>query len=328
MRIRQVLPSISDVGRGASLGLGAFALFNLLRRAIGGFDVNLWWIDLRFLPEIGQVLVLAIAASVLLAHGVGLTRTRRMLRVTAGVAVALAIVALVNAVQYTVLLSSGRLTSGIWLPASLPIALTCLLSAWSTRGVQPLWTSKRRWLVNVPCLGIAAAGFPILMCLTYGQTDYRRSADAIVVFGAKAYADGSASLALWDRVQTGCELYHEGLAPKLILSGGPGAGAYHETEVMQRLALEAAVPADAIVLDPGGTSTQETVRALTRITPSGRVLAVSQFFHLPRIQLAAQRAGLTVYTVPAQETRPLLKTPWFIAREVGGWWYYYLRPAA
>ncbi len=328
MRIRQCVPSAAEIGRGCALALGAFALINLTRSAFGEFDANLWWIDLRFLPMPVQLFVLALAAAVLIAHATGLARTRRALRLSAGVALTLAGITLANAVQYLALLARGDLETGHWLPASLPIALSCLLAAWSTGGLQPVPGSPRRWLVNGACLAIAAAAFPLLMCLTYGRTDYRRPAEAIVVFGAKAYADGGASLALSDRMRTGCELYRAGLAPKLILSGGPGDGEFHETEVMRRLAVEAGVPPDAIVLDLEGTSTQQTLHTLARLEPHGRVLAVSQFFHLPRIQLASQRAGLKVYTVPAQETRPLLKTPYFLAREVAAWWYYYLRSPA
>ena len=53
--------------------------------------------------------------------------------------------------------------------------------------------------------------------------------------------------------------------------------------------------------------------------------AVSHFYHLPRIKMAYQRAGIEVYTVPARETRTLLKLPQFVAREVAAFWFYYAR---
>jgi uncharacterized SAM-binding protein YcdF (DUF218 family) len=81
--------------------------------------------------------------------------------------------------------------------------------------------------------------------------------------------------------------------------------------------------------DEGGLSTQHTVEnTVSRFRKHGfeRILAVSQFYHLPRIKLAYLRAGVDVYTVPARPSAPLYGLPWFMLREVGGFWYYYLRP--
>ncbi len=50
------------------------------------------------------------------------------------------------------------------------------------------------------------------------------------------------------------------------------------------------------------------------------VVAVSHAYHLPRVRLEFDRAGLAAFTVPARETRILAKMPWFAAREVAGWW--------
>jgi hypothetical protein len=53
---------------------------------------------------------------------------------------------------------------------------------------------------------------------------------------------------------------------------------------------------------------------------------VSHFYHLPRIKLAYQRAGMEVRTVPARETYILAQIPYSMAREVVALWVYYLRP--
>jgi uncharacterized SAM-binding protein YcdF (DUF218 family) len=59
-----------------------------------------------------------------------------------------------------------------------------------------------------------------------------------------------------------------------------------------------------------------------------RVLAVSHFYHLPRVKLSYQRAGREVYTVPAKETYLLRQMPYNMAREVAALWVYYLQPLA
>ena len=130
---------------------------------------------------------------------------------------------------------------------------------------------------------------------------------------------------------TGCELYHQGLADKLVFSGGPGDGAIHETEAMRQLALAQGVPDEASVLDDRGLNTQHTVANTQEMFEElgiKRVLAVSHFYHLPRIKLTYQRAGWEVYTVPARESRTLRRLPFYMLREVAALWVYYLRPLA
>jgi uncharacterized SAM-binding protein YcdF (DUF218 family) len=162
----------------------------------------------------------------------------------------------------------------------------------------------------------------------FGKTDYRRPADAIVVLGARAYADGRPSDALADRVRTACKLYRDGFARKLIFSGGPGDGAVHETEAMRRMALQLRVKPEDIVLDRDGLNTRATVRnseAIFSQLHAQRVLVVSHFYHLPRIKLSYQRDGWDVYTVPAKERYLLRQTPYNMLREVAALWVYYLR---
>ncbi|HET6345093.1 MAG TPA: YdcF family protein, partial [Myxococcota bacterium] len=151
-------------------------------------------------------------------------------------------------------------------------------------------------------------------------------AAAILVFGARAYADGRPSDALSDRVRAAAALYHQGLAPLVIMSGGPGDGATHETQAMRALAQSLGVPADRIILDEHGLNTRASIRNC-RHFGAGPLLAVSHSYHLPRIKLEADRAGVPVYTVPAPQGRPLRKLPLFVARETVAWWWYYARPA-
>jgi vancomycin permeability regulator SanA len=179
-------------------------------------------------------------------------------------------------------------------------------------------------------IGIACAfAFPLGQMFCFGKTDYRRKADVAVVFGARVYADGRLSDALSDRVTTACTLYHQGLASKLLFSGGPGDGLIHETEGMRQMALQLGVKDEDILLDPAGLNTQATVKNTQAIFASlkaSRVIAVSHFYHLPRIKLTYQRAGWEVYTVPAQESYLLRQMPYNMAREIAALWVYYVRP--
>lgn len=60
--------------------------------------------------------------------------------------------------------------------------------------------------------------------------------------------------------------------------------------------------------------------------PSGRLLAVSHGYHLPRIKLCFQRSGREVFTVPARQRYIFPNQKLLTAREVAAFWWYYLLP--
>ena len=65
-------------------------------------------------------------------------------------------------------------------------------------------------LIGLITLAVCAVAFPLAQMYCYGNTDYRREADVVVVFGCRVYKDGTPSDALKERVQTACRLYLEG----------------------------------------------------------------------------------------------------------------------
>ncbi len=98
---------------------------------------------------------------------------------------------------------------------------------------------------------------------------------------------------------------------------------------MRRFALAHAVPDEAIILDRVGVNTRATVTntiPIFRSLHAHRILAVSHFYHLPRIKLAYQQAGWNVYTVPVEhpEQSPS-EYPHLLFRETAALWAYYLR---
>jgi uncharacterized SAM-binding protein YcdF (DUF218 family) len=312
-----------------ALFLGGFTLLNLAdSRLHPRHDGNLLWIDLRRLPAPSGEAVLALASALFLWLAARPRPARWRRWTTAGVTAVLVGTALVNAAAYWSLLGRGRFHAAPPLPLSVPVALLLLLV------LVPLLRPPNRppgavWSFAL-ALPLLAAGFPLAQFVFYGGTDYRRPADAIVVFGARAYADGRPSRALADRVRTGCELYRQGLAPYLVLSGGPGDGEVHETEAMRRLALDLGVPPEAILLDREGVDTRATVANTSRMLEDRglrRLLAVSHDYHLARIKMAYGRAGPRVFTVPARETQVIAKMPYLVAREVVAFWVYWLRDA-
>jgi uncharacterized SAM-binding protein YcdF (DUF218 family) len=318
--------------RGLALFLGGFSLMNIL----GGlrsahFDANLWWIDLRVLPPAIATLFLLVSSACLLTFAVWPTLSVWRRRLTISCVGMLTVVSVANSAQYCVLLARGTVTPGIPFPLSLLVgtALAVILAAaWR----NPLPARRNRDLLRTVAVAFACmVCFPLAQMFFFGKTDYRRPADAAVVLGARVYADGRLSDALAARVRTACQLYRDGLARRLVFSGGPGEGAVHETEAMKQMAVQLGVRAEDIWLDKAGLNTQATVRntdPLLRQWHASRILVVSHAYHLPRVKLAYQRAGWEVFTVPARESYLLRQMPYNMAREVAALWVYYFRPLA
>ena len=326
-------PFILHAGRGIALFFAGFTILNvggeLFHR---GFDASLWWLDVRGAPK-WITTSLMLTFSVLLFRfackpaASGITVCLWKLAVVGAI-----LIALRDTVTFHTLLSRSMITSRFPLSFSLVVAifLLTILAAMHVR-LPPAQSSSRGWGIAAGATFFCLVTFPLLQIHCFGWTDYRRPADAAVVFGCKVYSNGELSIALADRVSSGCCLYHEGLVTHLIMSGGPGQGDIHETDAMRLFAIKLGVPSDRILTDRMGLSTDETVTNTVPVLKKHgftRVLAVSHFFHLPRIKLAYQRAGMDVFTVPAEQTFRLTNERFMLAREVVALWAYYARPLA
>jgi uncharacterized SAM-binding protein YcdF (DUF218 family) len=316
------------VSRALAGFLGALALLAGAASMIGGTDhLELAWLDIRSIPD-GVSTGLLLVAGCLWLLAALVPRMGQVRRAsTVGVTLLMAAIALANAANVGWIWGHGRVRTGF------PVPLSLLL------GAGLLWMAGRIWRagttdqraslpVVIACTMSFALIWPLLQILTLGRSDYRRPADVAVVLGARVYADGRLSEAVGDRVRTAVELYREGWVGGLIMSGGPGDGAIHETEAMRDAAIRAGVPAAAIRLDREGLNTRATAANTIRMVGmgGGRMLAVSEFYHLPRIRLAYAVEGWEVCTVPA---RPLHAARWFpltsLIREVPAYWLYYFR---
>lgn len=184
-----------------------------------------------------------------------------------------------------------------------------------------------------------ASGLTLVMALAYlyqavdqqAERDETRSVDAIIVLGSQVRADGSPSNSLRSRTMRAIELYKEGYAPTLFLTGGVGRFPPAEAQVMRRLVLQAGIPETALILDEAATSTQESIHNASRVARErgwGAVLVVSDPFHIYRARQMARDAGLEAYGAPAYRsqlyTLDRLRR-YYTAREaVALLWYYTL----
>ncbi|HBW34969.1 vancomycin high temperature exclusion protein [Desulfosporosinus sp. BICA1-9] len=123
------------------------------------------------------------------------------------------------------------------------------------------------------------------------------NADAILVLGAYVFPNGTVSTMLNDRLTAGYELYEQGKAPKLIVSGDHGRKDYDEVNSMKSFLKDKGVPNQDVFMDHAGFSTYESVYRARDIFKVQKLIIVTQEYHLKRAVYVARALGLEAYGV-------------------------------
>ena len=169
----------------------------------------------------------------------------------------------------------------------------------------------RHALVLAVLAGVIVYTVSLVMVLVVSQQDERRPVDAIVVLGAAQY-NGRPSPVFRARLDHALQLYREGLAPRLVVTGGVGRGdTMSEATVARHYLLNRKVPPDAVISQPQGRSTQASMTAVAGWLQAAhlkRVILVGDPFHMFRLRLEARRTGLEAYTSPT-ESSPISDNP-------------------
>ena len=95
-----------------------------------------------------------------------------------------------------------------------------------------------------------------------------------------------------ERVRQGAELYKEGYAPLVLLSGGEEMVGISVPELLRRQARAHGVPAAALLFEPGSTSTGEQARFLRPILEGRglrRAIVVTSSYHTRRTRYLFRR---------------------------------------
>lgn len=120
---------------------------------------------------------------------------------------------------------------------------------------SPMKRLRRLLLALGLAYGAAAAAIAVA-----GLRDRRAAADLIVVPGNTVYSDGSLSGRLQARLDAAIQIFREGAAPTILVSGGIGREGRDEAAAMAGYLRAQGVPAAAIVQDPAGLDTAATAR--------------------------------------------------------------------
>ena len=124
--------------------------------------------------------------------------------------------------------------------------------------------------------------------------------DCILVLGCGVYSDGTPSPMLRDRMNRACELYHQGWASVLLVSGDDRPGHHYEVQVMRDLAVQGGVPAEAVVMDPAGVCTYDSIWRAEAVFQIRRAVLVTQEYHLFRALHLAQALGVDAVGVASE----------------------------
>ncbi len=123
--------------------------------------------------------------------------------------------------------------------------------------------------------------------------------DCILVLGCLVKDNGVPSDMLADRVARGIELYEQGAAPKVLMSGDHGRADYDEVNAMKQVAMEAGVPSTDVFMDHAGFSTYESIYRAKAVFGADKIIVVTQEYHLYRALFIAEKLGIEAYGVNA-----------------------------
>ena len=212
-----------------------------------------------------------------------------------------------------------------WLASPLGVFTVGLTAAWLARALPAGSGARARRIGRV--LGILAAlqllafsCYPVAELLLRPLEDHARQQAAaapkdgyavILVLGGvlqpppKGSQDDPELNQSVDRLWRAARLYRQGLAPRILVSGGSHTGTdgrplMPEAEAMKQVLITLGVPAGAIDTEIRSRNTRDNAAESARqIGPGQRVALVTSASHMWRALAEAKTAGIDAYAFPA-----------------------------
>ena len=224
-----------------------------------------------------------------------------------------------------------------WLASPLGMFTVGLAAAWLARALPAGRTARLRRLGRaLGVLGtlqlLAFSCYPVAELLLRPLEDHARQQAAaapkdgysvILVLGGvlqpppKGSQDDPELNQSVDRLWRAARLYRQGLAPRILVSGGSHTGTdgrplMPEAEAMKQVLITLGVPAGAIDTEIRSRNTRDNATESARqIGPGQRVALVTSAFHMRRALGEAKAAGIDAYAFPADFEIPAGGRPWF-----------------
>ena len=171
--------------------------------------------------------------------------------------------------------------------------------------------SARWWVRLLILLAGTVLLFLVVTIVRIVETAERQEihpADAIVVFGAAEYY-GHPSPVLRARLDHALDLFHLGVAPVVITTGGAASDPFFsEGGVGRDYLMHHGIPERSLIAETQGRDTSESavrVAVIMRANGLHSCVAVSDAYHVFRIRKLLEHEGIRpVYTAPRLDTRP------------------------
>ena len=171
----------------------------------------------------------------------------------------------------------------------------------------------RRWWLRLLLLAITivlaflAITAAHIVAAAASQQEVPRS-DAIVVFGAAEYS-GRPSPVLKARLDHALDLFHRGVAPVVITTGGAADDPkFSEGGVGKDYLMRHGIPERSLIAETQGRDTSESATRVGVIMHTNGLrscVAVSDAYHVFRIRKLLEHEGIgPVYTAPRPDSRP------------------------
>ena len=171
----------------------------------------------------------------------------------------------------------------------------------------------RRWSPRLLVTAVVAVMVLFLLVTAIevvraGSLEQLHPADTIIVFGAAEYA-GHPSPVLRARLDHALELFHRGLAPVVITTGGAAADpSFSEGGVGRDYLMRHGVPERSLIAETQGHDTSESAARVAVIMHANGLhscIAVSDAYHVFRIRRLLEHEGIgPVYVAPRPDSRP------------------------
>lgn len=187
---------------------------------------------------------------------------------------------------------------------------------------------KRRWLRAMVCIlvffALCELGLMATVAATARTMDAPAPSDVMIVLGGGLDPrTGEPRATLAYRLDRALELYGQGYATKVIVSGGKGADEpISEAQSMRNYLIARGMPGEAILMEDQSTDTAENMRNSRRIMDvhgCSDALIVTSDYHLWRALSIARDAGIPATGAASRNSSTLLFSLKNIARETISW---------
>ena len=136
----------------------------------------------------------------------------------------------------------------------------------------------------------------------------------IMILGASLKPDGQPSDYLADRLKVGAELYKQGKAMAILVTGDDGLMKTNEIQVMRQTLVQAGVPEPVMLFDGHGYRTYESCSRAKSQFGVTQAIIVTQDFHLPRALYLCNHLGVDAVGASA-DSRTYKDLWWNLSRD-------------